>query len=90
VKAPSPKHLFELARVYSVSYADLMVAAQYPLPDAAPAAAAPRRPASGLVFAADFLSPEDENKVRGYADALRAEYAAARQRKTDPEEPSAT
>jgi HTH-type transcriptional regulator, competence development regulator len=77
VKTPSPRHLFQLARVYGLPYQALMAAADYPIPEGDQGRAAVQ-PAEGLVFATGFLTPEDENKVRGYIDALRSQYAAVR------------
>ena len=76
VKTPSPRHLYQLARVYEVGYAVLMSAAGYPMPEGDPSTAMP--PSGGLLFSAGYLTPDDENKVRGYVDALRAQYARVR------------
>lgn len=76
VKTPSPRHLYQLARVYGIAYQTLMSDAGYPIPEGDHNTSLP--PSEGLVFSAGYLTPDDENKVRGYVDALRSQYARVR------------
>lgn len=93
VKMPSPHHLHLLARAYEARYADFMTAAGYPLPEPEASGEAtaperergtfPSRPVRGMVFAAGFLNSEDEERVRAFAEFLRAQEQSSQEGRRD-------
>jgi len=69
VKQPSPLYLHELARVYGISYAELMRCAGYVAPQATESSSS----ASGLAFSgADDLNTEERREVENYISYLRS------------------
>ena len=69
VKQPNPLYLHELARVYGISYAELMRHAGYVAPQAAAGASSP----SGLAFSgAEDLTTEERREVENFIGYVRS------------------
>lgn len=78
VKAPSPQHLFQLAALYGVDYAELFQLAGYPLPGTvayqASVNGAGRHDSESppISFASGYLTAEEQGQVRQYVEDLLA------------------
>ncbi len=68
VREPSPNILHKLSEIYAVAYADLLVAAGYPLPDTR----GKRRAALRSTSRFGPISTEEEVALKEYLDFLRS------------------
>jgi transcriptional regulator with XRE-family HTH domain len=70
VKQPSPLYLHELARVYGIGYAELMMHAGYVAPEAVGSAGS----GSGLAFSgAEDLTTEERRQVQNFIGFVRSQ-----------------
>jgi len=68
VQEPSPRILHKLSEVYDVTYADLLLAAGYPLPETG------RKRRTALRATSRFgpITPDEETALKDYLDFLRS------------------
>jgi HTH-type transcriptional regulator, competence development regulator len=74
VHEPSPKILHKLSEIYEVAYADLLIAAGYPLPETRGKRRAALRSTSRL----GPISTEEEAELKKYLDFLRSKERTRR------------